>query len=430
MPCKTFNLCQAKYFTFAFLLLTFAFIAYTDIMNKRFLFTIVSLLVIVAIAGGAIFLAKGYRYQPETGTFSGTGIISVSSIPDQASVYLDGHLTTATDDNISSLPPRRYKVRIVKEGYIPWEKDIEVRQGLVSEIKATLFRSIPTIYPITYSGVDLALLSPDNLKLMYIIPNGLEGGALAEKKSGIWVWVMDSQGGLGLGGGEVQRQVVQSNGTDYSKAVFRWSPDSSQIFVDLPERKLLLDINRLNDSLRDITANYQATLKSWDEIETKNKLTKLEQIKDLNLRKTASKSALLKWSPDETKVLYTDSEGSFKLNDLSTKKNYDLPKASDYAFSPDSKHLVMVEYDKQKSEKGKYEKETGNSTELILIKDRFTQTRLSIIEIDGTNKAEIYYGLVEPSLVVPWPDGSRLVVISSLPTQTASEPNLYGINLK
>src|SRR3989344_7583968 len=179
-------------------------------MSKRFLFTIFSLIVIVGVAGLAVFLAKGYRYQSETGTFSGTGIISVTSIPDQASVYLDGHLTTATDDNITSLPPKTYKVRIVKEGYIPWEKDIEVSQGLVSEIKATLFRSIPTIYPITYSGVDFALLSPDNLKLMYIIPNGLEGGAVAERKSGIWVWVMSTQGGLGgLGGGDLQRQIIQ-----------------------------------------------------------------------------------------------------------------------------------------------------------------------------------------------------------------------------
>lgn len=394
-------------------------------MNKRFLFTIFTLIVIVVIAGIAIFLAKGYRYQSDTGTFSGTGIISVSSIPDQASVYLDGHLTTATDDNITSLPPKTYKVRIVKEGYIPWEKDIEVSQGLVSEIKATLFRSIPTIYPITYSGVDFAMLSPDNLKLIYIIPNGLEGGAVAERKSGIWVWVMANQGGLGLGAGEVQRQLVQSNGADYSKAHFRWSPDSTQVFVDLPDRKLLLDINRLNDPPRDISSNFDATLKSWDATEGKNRLTKLEQITDLSLRKTASNSALLKWSPDETKVLYTSSEGNYKLNDLSFKRNFDLPKASSYEFLPDSKHLVMLEV----AEASPKPKPSGSPIPST-IKDQFTPVRISIIEIDGTNKAEIYFGSIAPEIVVPWPDGSRLVVISSLPTQTASEPNLYGINLK
>lgn len=393
-------------------------------MSKQFLLTLFSLVLIGLIAGAAIFLAKGYRYQTDTGTFSGTGIISVSSLPDQASVYLDGHLTTATDDNITSLPPKTYKVRIVKEGYIPWEKDIEVKQGLVSEIKATLYRSIPTVYPVTYSGVDYALLSPDELKLMYIIPNGLEGGLAAERKSGIWVWVMSTQGGLGIGGGDVQRQILQSNGVDYSQAKYRWSPDSSQIFVDLPDRKLLLETDRLNDVPRDITANYQATLKAWDETEAQTRLTRLAQIENPLLKKTASDSAVLKWSPDETKILYSDAEGNFKINDFALDKEYTLPKATSYSFLPDSKHLIMVERDAPSG--SPKPSPSGNLT----IKEQFAQTSISIIEIDGGNKAEIYYGTVEPNVIVPWPDNSRLVVISSLPTQTASQPNLYGINLK
>ncbi len=397
-------------------------------MSKQFLLTLFSLVLIGLIAGAAIFLAKGYRYQTDTGTFSGTGIISVSSLPDQASVYLDGHLTTATDDNITSLPPKTYKVRIVKEGYIPWEKDIEVKQGLVSEIKATLYRSIPTVYPVTYSGVDYALLSPDELKLMYIIPNGLEGGLAAERKSGIWVWVMSTQGGLGIGGGDVQRQILQSNGVDYSQAKYRWSPDSSQIFVDLPDRKLLLETDRLNDVPRDITANYQATLKAWDDTEAQTRLTRLNQIEDPLIKKSASESATLKWSPDETKILYSDAQGNFKINDFALDKEYILPKATSYSFLPDSKHLIMVE--RESSGKSLESSPKPSPSGNLTIKEQFAQTSISIIEIDGGNKAEIYYGTVEPNVIVPWPDNSRLVVISSLPTQTASQPNLYGINLK
>lgn len=401
-------------------------------MSKQFFLTILSIVVIAVIAGAAIFLAKGYRYQAQTGTFSGTGIISVTSTPDQASVYLDGHLTTATNDNITSLPPKTYKVRIVKEGYISWEKDIEVKQGLVSEIKAVLFRSIPTVYPITYSGIDYAVLSPDNLKLMYIIPGGQEGGAAAERKSGIWVWVMNNQGIVG--NGDLQRQIVEAKGVDYSKAKYRWSPDSSQLFVDFPDRKLLLESNRLNDIPRDITLTFQATLKAWDETETQNRIGKLLQIENVSLRKTASDSASLKWSPDETKILYTDSLGKFKLNDLSLNKNYDLPEANSYTFLPDSQHLVMVETDaeiKETKETKVTEAKIGAViAEALGIKDLFAQTRLSILEVDGKNKSEIFYGNIEPNSVIPWPDGSRLVVISSLPIQTASQPNLYGINLK
>ncbi len=67
-------------------------------------------------------------------------------------MYLDGHLTSATDDNINSLEPKEYDVEIIKEGFIPWKKRLKINEGFVTEVKATLFPAIPTIYPLTFSG--------------------------------------------------------------------------------------------------------------------------------------------------------------------------------------------------------------------------------------------------------------------------------------
>src|SRR5581483_5211609 len=100
-------------------------------MSKRFIFTIVTLIIIIAIASVAVFLAKGYRFSPKTGSITGTGILSITSMPDQASVFLDGHLTTATNTNINSLIPKEYDVKITKEGFIDWEKKVQVKEGLV-----------------------------------------------------------------------------------------------------------------------------------------------------------------------------------------------------------------------------------------------------------------------------------------------------------
>src|SRR5258708_33078786 len=130
-------------------------------MSRRFLITIITILIIIAIAAGAAFLANGYRFSPKTGNISGTGILSITSVPDQASVFLDGHLTTATNTNINSLIPKEYDVKIVKEGFIPWEKKVEVHEGLVTQIKATLYRSLPSVYPLTYTGAEHVTLSPD-----------------------------------------------------------------------------------------------------------------------------------------------------------------------------------------------------------------------------------------------------------------------------
>lgn len=375
-------------------------------MNKRFLFTIATLLVIGIAASVAIFLAKGYRFSPTRGTILGTGILSITSIPDQASVYLDGHLTTATNANINSLPPKTYTVRILKEGFIPWEKKIEVKKELVSEVEATLFRAIPTVYPLTYSGVQNATLSPDGQKLVYVVPiSAPENPASIQKKSGVWVWQM-SQSQIAFARAAQPVQIALSSPLiDYSQAHLRFSPDSSLVLASFENQHLLLETNRLNDPPRDITAILELTLKSWEEDQRTKDLARLSLIKDLSSRKTASNAATLKWAPDERKFLYSqDGKADFKVVDLESGSSFIIPHASSFNWLPDSEHLILVE--------------TGEPA------------KISIIEFDGSNKSEIYAGSFDPTAVFAWPDSSRLLIISSLPIATASQPNLYGVNLK
>lgn len=403
-------------------------------LRKSFLYTILTLIVVIIAGFFVSFLAKGYRISTKTGTITGTGIISVNSTPDQASVYLDNHLTAATNSTINSLTPKKYTVKIVKEGYINWEKQIEVKEGLVSEIKATLYRTIPTVYPLTYTGAGNILVSPDSLKMVYVVPDSEDPNLISSKKSGLWVWPMSDRG-ISFGRGNEPKQIGASAGLDYSKAQFRWSPDSTQVLATFPDRDLLFDIDKFNDPPRDITAISQVTLKSWDSQQKSRDLTKLQSIKDIILRKTASDSAVLKWSPDETKVLYSPDGQSFKITDLVENKQYELPKlssaqtkpktASESAqlinWMPDSEHLVLAE---------NLETRVSQTSEPSSLTSSFPLAKISIIEIDGFNKSEIYVGNLDPQNVVVWPDSSRLVIISSLPTATASKPNLFGINLK
>jgi hypothetical protein len=400
------------------------------ILRKRFLFTLLTLLVIISIAGLAVFFAKGYRVSPSTGTIAGTGIISVKSIPDQASVYLDGHLTSVTDGPINSLQPGEYSVKIAKEGYIPWEKKITVSEGLVTQVEATLFRAIPTFYPMTYSGAVSPILSPDQLKMAYIVPNNDDPNPTTAKKSGVWVWQMPTSNNLGFTQGEQNRQIVVAGDRDYTKAVFRWSPDSSQLMATFPNQTLLLEADRLNDPPRDITPTKAATIKTWDETESKNRLAKLQLITDPGLRNTASNSATLKWNVEDTKILYQKPNSeSMTVTDLTTKKSYDLPAAQNYQWLPTGDHLIMLEYEPKDQAKIRQAVDEATRSGQIA-KATFPVVKLSIIEFDGLNKSEIYVGNLDPETVIPWADSSRVVAISSLPTATASQPNLYGINLK
>ncbi len=400
------------------------------LLRKRFAFTILTLLVIISIAGLAVFFAKGYRVSPTTGTIAGTGIMSVKSLPDQASVYLDGHLTSVTDGPINSLQPGEYSVKIVKEGYIPWEKKIAVKEGLVTQVEATLFRAIPTFYPMTYSGAVSPILSPDQLKMAYIVPNNSDPNPTTAKKSGVWIWQMPTSNNLGFAQGEQNRQIVVAGERDYTQASFRWSPDSTQLMVTFPNQTLLLDTDRLNDPPRDITPTKAATIKTWDETESKNRLAKLQLIKDPVLRKTASDSASLKWNIEDTKILYQKPNSeTMTVADLTNDKSFDLPAAQSYQWLPTGDHLVMLEFEPKDQAKIRVAIDEATKSGQIA-KATFPVVKLSIIEYDGQNKSEIYVGNLDPETVIPWADSSRVVAISSLPTATASQPNLYGINLK
>lgn len=409
-------------------------------MSRRFIFTILTLLIIGAIASAAIFVAKGYRLSGQKGTIVGTGILSITSVPDQASIYLDGHLTSATNTNVNSLPAKVYKVRIEKEGFIPWEKEVEVTEGLVSQIKATLYRAIPSIYPLTYTGALNSALSPDGQKLVYVVPplTDASGGVRQSitpqetKKAGIWVWTMGEKPITLARGAEPHQIAGQLTGVDYTAAKFRFSPDSAEVLVTLPDRTLLLDTTRLNDPPRDVTPILEATLKSWSDDQKEKDLARVQLIKDLTLRQTASSAAVLKWAPDESKFLYsTDGQKDFKVVTLIAEKGspnivktYDLPASPGYSWMPDSTHLLLVESTPTPSTKP-----VPNASSSA-IPASFPIGKVSVLEYDGFNKSELYIGTFEPNSVIVWPDASRLVIVSSFPTATASKPNLYGINLK
>lgn len=407
-------------------------------MNKRLLLTLGTLLIIALGALVAFFLVKGYSFSPKEGRLVGTGLISVASAPDGASVYIDGHLVTATNATIPSLQPKPYTLKIIKEGFIPWEKKVEVAEGLVTEVKATLFPALPTLYPLTFNGVESPILSPDGSKLAFAVP--FNADSRVRQKGGIWVWTMSNQP-ISFARSAEPHQLSSSTETlDFTKAKIKFSPDSAQVLVTLYEgketeanlRNYLLPVDRYSSTsdLRDITPMVTATLQGWEDDQKTQDSALVAAIQDLKIRQIASSSAAitsnlepitpLKWSPDGTKFIVAS--GSAKLYDLSSaessgknasksnqgvpaalmgNKEYALPQALAYYWLPDSKHVILVGEDK-----------------------------ISICELDGGNISEIYAGKFEDNLVFPWPDSSKLVILTSFNTTTALKPNFFGINLK
>jgi len=66
----------------------------------------------------------------------------------------------------------------------------------------------------------------------------------------------------------------------------------------------------------------------------------------------------------------------------------------------------------------------ADSNYLLFIKD----DRVQIVSYDGTNNTTLYSGPFAENFIYPWPDGSRVVILTAFSPDTPQ--NLYSIELK
>src|SRR5487761_2029079 len=98
-------------------------------MRWNIIMPIATLLFLAVATLVVILYARGYQLSFTTGKpqLTGSGILVVTSDPDGAEVFINGHLTTATNNTIN-LAPDTYDVSIKKDGYLPWERTVKVNQ--------------------------------------------------------------------------------------------------------------------------------------------------------------------------------------------------------------------------------------------------------------------------------------------------------------
>jgi hypothetical protein len=401
-------------------------------MNKRVVIAIGVIFFVLLASTALIFYARGFNFNFQNKKIDHTGLLSIATTPQGAQVFLDDRLTSASNTTITYLKPKKYKLKLTKDGFNTWEKEIEIRADLTTEVEATLYPSVPELKPLTLTGAANPLASPDGNKTVY---------STSDEKAGLWVLDMSS-GPLSFR--RTPRQIIKNTlDFDFAKSQMTWSPDSTTIWVKIQRagaegeqntRNFLFDASKLNDKLIDVTATLESTLTTWqDEINRGEKLRikKLEVVPDLEKKsqealdkQNASSSAslgILKycpcdliWSADERKILIPKAkDGSFgegatvwllKHHNplIKTPDNFEIPQAKKIFWLPDSLHLVLVQ-----------EKE------------------IQIIEFDGFNKVTVYSQNFENTFVLPWSDGSRLVILTTFNQGGNNAPaNLYSLSLQ
>ncbi len=396
---------------------------------KSALLRVVIGLIALGLIVGVIGLARGYRLDLKTKTFSPTGILAVTSSPKAAKVYLDGELKGVTDLNMT-LPPGNYTVEVKKDGYTSYKTTVVLKGELVQTVDPLLFPINPSLSPLTNLGIVKAIQVDQSDRVIILSQDNPEG------KDGIYLF--DSGNKPLSFFPPLKSLLLKKNlpeGADLSKTTVYFSYDYKQAifefpFVDGTSIAYLLSLDTENQEPFDVTSSKKNLLQAW-KVERDQEMQKIIESFPREIQHIASSSfEILAFSPDQTKILYRANKAvsipqiiippliasrqtveerglkarSIYIYDQKEDKNF---KIGDGKFDsaalhwyPDSKHLVFKE---------------GNL--------------ISLFDYDGTNKQTVYSGPIEENFFAV-NSGGQIMILANLNPQSNKFPDLYQVGIR
>ncbi len=442
--------------------------------DSRLFFTLLSALVVLGGSYLAIRYAQGDYRLTKDGILPESGLLNANSFPTGAQVFINNRLVTATDDTLY-LAPGTYQIRLVKDGYSPWEKEIQIKKELVTQTNARLFPTAPSLTPLTFTGAENVMPSPDGRKIVYYTAS-----ASAAAKNGLYV--LELSDNL-IPFQKTSRQIAEDV-PDYNlaEADFIWSPDSTQLIVITPLKQVVVNINQKNDllSLPDISFRLKQILSEWEEDMYLRERQYLSEFPEevIAIATQSAKNAYI--SPDKKSLLYTATAsavleknlippvpaantqpedrslepGNIYVYDLEEDKNFKIASETgeepainkalladdlylnrplELSSSPSAFTKLQATSSAQTAKKFNIYHTSLNintlqwfsdSKHLIFAKDG----KIQVVHYDGTNNTTLYSGPFKENFIYPWPDGSRLVILTAFSPD--SPKNLYTVELK
>ncbi len=443
------------------------------------LYRVIFLLAFAMILVSIIAFARGYRIDFQNQTLMPTGILSVSSQPKAASIYVNDVLRGVTDTNLT-LPPGKYKVEIKKDGYSSWKQEVTLRGEIVMSLDAILFPKNPTLSPLTSSGIVKAINVDQTGRVLLFVQND------DVEKDGIYIFE-SNQRALSFYP-PLKPLVLLKNLPDQIKLAetnVYFSPDYARMILEYSVNELprayLISLNGENPELIDKTATPQSLANVWQLLDaTPSKETVLEAWKqernrDIRkiletfpkaIQKVASDSfEIVSFSPDETKMLYksnvamdlplvlknpligsnqateerTLQVGRIYLYDKKEDKNLPLAEltAENIVKNPTpspaipptlgnyNETTVLFDSNYQLPTVNHFIQWYPDSRHLVIMQEK----EIVVMDYDGTNKRTVYSGPFEKTFFTVGSDG-KLVILTNLNPQNNTYPDLYGVGIR
>lgn len=212
--------------------------------RTRTILFFICLVLFLSVTPLIIFYSQGYRFDADSKKITRTGGFFLKVTPKQTKIYVDEKLKEETNFFfgsvlIENLLPKRYKVRVEKEGYSPWEKNLEIKEKEVTEAKnIVLFPKDPNFTVLTKEVKDF-WLSPDERKII-LYEDSENGWALKlyDLETNIKSHLIDETD-------------VYQKGADFLKLEF--SKDSKELYLDVAikeqEKNFVLKLEKFPPTL-------------------------------------------------------------------------------------------------------------------------------------------------------------------------------------
>ncbi len=404
-------------------------------MNRARLAVFSSFALILGAVIVAIFLARGYQVDIHKKSFTSTGILVATSDPDGAEIYINGVLTSATNNSLN-LEPATYDILIEKDGYSSWRKEMTIKAGEVLKTNAFLFPKVPDLSPISFSGASNPTVSPDGTKVAFTVASA------SGEKNGIWI--LDMSRGLLIAplisGGDLKQIYQNTPLLSLSNQKLLWGSSSKELIaysgatpsMATPSSSplYLLKTEENNQSPQVVNAAFKDILSSWEEEETARKQAQLLKLPPSLQNLLATAAANISFAPDESKVLYEATSSANVPIFLTSYLPGRNPTQEQRSLTPGGIYVYDLKEDKN-YQITNCELRTNNchwfpsSRHLLTYTDR----EIALVEFDGTNKSVIFGGEFTPNVVFSWPNWSKIVILTSFGGNSGN-PNLYTINLR
>ena len=386
----------------------------------KILFRILFLIAFVGVLVAVIAYARGYRFDVKKRLVRSTGIISATSNPKAAKIYIDGELKGVTDTNLT-LPPENYLIEIKKEGYTSWSKKINLKGELVINVDPVLFPINPSLSPLTNLGIIKAVATDDGDRIV-IIASGSAYLFDAGKKTLPFFPPLN----------KIVDLSQFSDTVDIKDVKIVFSPDQKQAIFEFDQNSYLLSLEEDNPDPLEVTISKETLIQAWQNEKNKNNIKILETFpKDFD--KIASSSFdIISFSPNETKVLYKAKESvdlplMIKPPLVSTNQTPEersVKKGKVYVYDrKEDKNLLLT--NNQSSIDNNQIKWYFDSRHFVVEEEK----KISIVDYDNTNKQTIYSGPFESSFLNTTNDG-KIVVLINLNSQMNELPDLYLVGIR